>query len=188
MRDHDKEPLRVTDAIPQLVGVAGALRRENRLPKVGVHLPQERMRQRELRIDLNGVLKKGHSGGITCGKPDLLGRAVGLQGVERRRGGFGQRSIVLLDRGLRFADPSPEFAGDSSESIQHVFFLCRLHLLLIEEVAGAAVRGAQSQYVLASDQGNRAIQYSGAPGPFADRSEEHTSELQSPMYLVCRLL
>src|SRR5437763_3136682 len=24
--------------------------------------------------------------------------------------------------------------------------------------------------------------------PFDDRSEEHTSELQSPMYLVCRLL
>src|SRR5437879_11139420 len=24
--------------------------------------------------------------------------------------------------------------------------------------------------------------------PFSDRSEEHTSELQSPMYLVCRLL
>src|SRR5437763_15664428 len=26
------------------------------------------------------------------------------------------------------------------------------------------------------------------PGPAAGRSEEHTSELQSPMYLVCRLL
>src|SRR5437763_11074869 len=26
------------------------------------------------------------------------------------------------------------------------------------------------------------------PPPFAPRSEEHTSELQSPMYLVCRLL
>src|SRR5437762_5687051 len=26
------------------------------------------------------------------------------------------------------------------------------------------------------------------PGPAAPRSEEHTSELQSPMYLVCRLL
>src|SRR5437762_5277218 len=27
-----------------------------------------------------------------------------------------------------------------------------------------------------------------APGLLRDRSEEHTSELQSPMYLVCRLL
>src|SRR5437764_3734182 len=26
------------------------------------------------------------------------------------------------------------------------------------------------------------------PRPILDRSEEHTSELQSPMYLVCRLL
>ena len=27
-----------------------------------------------------------------------------------------------------------------------------------------------------------------APAPAESRSEEHTSELQSPMYLVCRLL
>src|SRR4051794_41556928 len=28
----------------------------------------------------------------------------------------------------------------------------------------------------------------GLPGPLARRSEEHTSELQSPVHLVCRLL
>src|SRR5437763_3698832 len=28
----------------------------------------------------------------------------------------------------------------------------------------------------------------GTARPFSSRSEEHTSELQSPMYLVCRLL
>src|SRR5437879_9645585 len=28
----------------------------------------------------------------------------------------------------------------------------------------------------------------GDDGGYSDRSEEHTSELQSPMYLVCRLL
>src|SRR5437762_4799064 len=30
--------------------------------------------------------------------------------------------------------------------------------------------------------------HNGAAGKRASRSEEHTSELQSPMYLVCRLL
>src|SRR5437879_11573806 len=30
--------------------------------------------------------------------------------------------------------------------------------------------------------------YEPGGGPLLDRSEEHTSELQSPMYLVCRLL
>src|SRR5436189_4095164 len=37
----------------------------------------------------------------------------------------------------------------------------------------------------------RSVGYRGValPGvPFDERSEEHTSELQSPMYLVCRLL
>src|SRR5437879_8063820 len=30
--------------------------------------------------------------------------------------------------------------------------------------------------------------YGGIRAPVTERSEEHTSELQSPMYLVCRLL
>src|ERR1017187_1678502 len=33
-----------------------------------------------------------------------------------------------------------------------------------------------------------AISMCGTPSPLTSRSEEHTSELQSPMYLVCRLL
>src|SRR5436189_1928430 len=37
-----------------------------------------------------------------------------------------------------------------------------------------------------AQQGEEALPDGAAPGPA--RSEEHTSELQSPMYLVCRLL
>src|SRR6202020_3584488 len=39
-----------------------------------------------------------------------------------------------------------------------------------------------------SDRGESAARYSATSGCVNRRSEEHTSELQSPMYLVCRLL
>src|SRR5437764_8452291 len=38
------------------------------------------------------------------------------------------------------------------------------------------------------DTGYIAIRFDGNNGTLTRRSEEHTSELQSPMYLVCRLL
>ena len=75
----------------------------------------------------------------------LRGRAIGLQGFERRRGRLFERSVVLLDGGERFADSGSEFAGDLTQGIQDVFFLGRLHLLFIEDVSGAAVLGAQPQ-------------------------------------------
>ena len=75
---------------------------------------------------------------------------------------------MLLDRGKRFADPGSEFTGNLTQGIQDVFFSCRLHLLLIEDVSGAAVLCAQPQYVLASETGNRAIQDGGASGSLAD--------------------
>src|SRR5438876_1989142 len=40
---------------------------------------------------------------------------------------------------------------------------------------------------VAANQGMHARGFSGA-GAWFDRSEEHTSELQSPVHLVCRLL
>src|SRR5690348_17557898 len=41
---------------------------------------------------------------------------------------------------------------------------------------------------LAEVVGARGIHFPGKPGILALRSEEHTSELQSPVHLVCRLL
>ena len=58
---------------------------------------------------------------------------------------------MLFDRGQRFADSGPEFAGDLAQRIQDVFFSCGLHLLLVQHVSGAAVPGAQPQYVLAAE-------------------------------------
>src|SRR5437764_10601013 len=42
----------------------------------------------------------------------------------------------------------------------------------------------RSNLICHSIRGQASISY----GPLLSRSEEHTSELQSPMYLVCRLL
>src|SRR5258707_11733517 len=42
--------------------------------------------------------------------------------------------------------------------------------------------------ITSQDAPNGTARNSGSPGPCALRSEEHTSELQSRQYLVCRLL
>ena len=55
----DKELLRVTGAIPQLIGFARALRGEGRLSNIAVHAPQIRIGHREFGVDLNGALEKG---------------------------------------------------------------------------------------------------------------------------------
>src|ERR1017187_5894532 len=77
-----------------------------------------------------------------------------------------------------------------------IFFAgCRLHA---QDVAGnwqgtiTPPQGAPRRMVLQvlhDDSGAlKARIYSIDQSPTGDRSEEHTSELQSPMYLVCRLL
>src|SRR5437879_12257352 len=46
----------------------------------------------------------------------------------------------------------------------------------------------QTLLVVVLDQRLRLLVIHAQPEPLVERSEEHTSELQSPMYLVCRLL
>src|SRR5437879_9957031 len=50
-------------------------------------------------------------------------------------------------------------------------------LVVVNSVCGCAARNARPAATLAIRHAHR-----------PERSEEHTSELQSPMYLVCRLL
>src|SRR5437764_4542100 len=52
---------------------------------------------------------------------------------------------------------------------------------IVTEQAIASLFAAQGDRARAVEYGRRSISR-------AERSEEHTSELQSPMYLVCRLL
>src|SRR3712207_8708757 len=54
--------------------------------------------------------------------------------------------------------------------------------------ASAGRRGAPVSTVLTLDQPDRPSPAQPAPAQPAPRSEEHTSELQSRQYLVCRLL
>jgi len=139
----DKELLPVTGPIPQLIGSAGAFLREARLSHIAVHEPQRGVRHCELGVDLNGAPEERHPGNRTR-EAGLQSRAIGFQGFERRRGCLGKRSVVLFDRGERFADPGSEFAGNLAQRIQDVFLSCRLHLLLIEDVSGAAGLCAQT--------------------------------------------
>src|SRR6476469_6445228 len=50
-------------------------------------------------------------------------------------------------------------------------------------------RAAAAKVADTVDAGSSVSRWSGSPRQrLTDRSEEHTSELQSPMYIVCRLL
>src|SRR3712207_7033111 len=67
------------------------------------------------------------------------------------------------------------------------------HAALARVCRGAGARGRRShplQHLLDPREGRRALRRAPAPcgGAQAARSEEHTSELQSRQYLVCRLL
>ena len=53
----DEEPLPITGAISQLVGLGDILRRLGRLPRIAVRTTQERICHRELGIDFNGALQ-----------------------------------------------------------------------------------------------------------------------------------
>src|SRR3712207_7572382 len=55
-------------------------------------------------------------------------------------------------------------------------------VVAVQQLPGAGVAGDVDQRVALVDHGGA------PPGQPVDRSEEHTSELQSRQYLVCRLL
>lgn len=75
---------------------------------------------------------------------------------------------MFLDRGKRFADAGPESPGNLAESIQHVFFSCGLHLLLVKDVSSAARLGTKSDDILTPQAGDRASQDRRAAKALAD--------------------
>ena len=103
---------------------------------------------------------------LTPARRDAL--AVGLEGVERPGGRPLDRRVVFLDRGQRLAKSAPQLPGGGSERLQHVVFARRLHLLLLDGVAGPAVRGVERDDVALAELRNRAGDHRFARGTFAD--------------------
>ena len=161
----DEEPLAVGGAIAQAIGFAGALGAQLGLAEDAVAETQPGMGQGEPGVDLDRALVEWHGGVPSL---EVHRGAEGLERLERRRAGFFERAIVLLDGGQRFADPGSEGAGGAAQGSEHVLLARRLHLLLGQDVAAAAVLGAQSHHVLRAEAGNRALEHRAAADTFAD--------------------
>src|SRR3712207_7669418 len=76
-----------------------------------------------------------------------------------------------------FRSPRLRLLGDRHDEPQHAAVVAGLDLVEVQVVA---------EHELAAERAARAL--GGEHLPVAVRSEEHTSELQSRQYLVCRLL
>ena len=91
-----------------------------------------------------------------------------LKSVQGRCGGLFERSVVFPDGAERFADTRTKPARDHGESVEHIFLSGRLHLLLIQGLAVAAIDGFQAQNVLGSEARDGAFEGGGASGAHAD--------------------
>src|SRR5436189_2534005 len=126
------------------------------------HLPQARMRPRQLRL--------GKAHGLAHLLRDLLVR-VALHVVQPHH--RARRLAQLLEGALQI-DPRGHPAHGTVAARR----------LLVERLGGAHLVAPDShQGLRRGDLPDPSPQV-----PLTARSEEHTSELQSPMYLVCRLL
>src|SRR2546425_2585499 len=96
---------------------------------------------------------------------------------RRRGGGAGPPSLLvrLVDGSGHLRWASARGVGDS------------LHATLDPSPCRREARLPGDQGVVAHVGGRSSLELSAAPGRY-NRSEEHTSELQSLAYLVCRLL
>ena len=165
----DVELLPVAGAVAQLVGLLDALRGQSRLAHERVGEPHRRMRHREPGIELNRALEQRHRARqVAAGPQDRRPRAECAQRLDRRRRRLLERGAMLLDGGERFSDPRSKPDGDLAQRLEHIFLARRLHLLLVEDVAGAAARCAKAQHVLGPDGRDRTFQHGCARRPLAD--------------------
>ena len=82
------------------------------------------------------MLEKGDGGVLGLIDLGLQSKAVGFQRVNRGRGGFGKRHIVLLQSGSRFADPLTKTPGHPGDGFQNLFLSGHLRLLPINNISG----------------------------------------------------
>src|SRR5437879_9066439 len=115
--------------------------------------------------------------------------------------GFGYYLCLFPSRGAQSTIPSQYFLGDQTlDQLWHLTLPTAVYTFALLAPIVLLVRSSmlevlRQDYILAaraSGLSERTVIYKHALKnaliPIATRSEEHTSELQSPMYLVCRLL
>src|SRR5437879_10414672 len=95
------------------------------------------------------------------------------------------RSIGMYDRGQRRAPPGTPHLHDFFKQVHRDPWELRYAARKVMSIRRVSV-AARSEVARRRQKQERPR--NAASPSFCNRSEEHTSELQSPMYLVCRLL
>ena len=126
------------------------------------------MRQREVLVLLDRLAEERQRRGIAVAPARRHADAVGLQRLERRRRRILDRGVVLADRGERFAELPAQLLHRRAERVQHGVLGLRLHLRLLDRVAGAAVRRVERDHVALSELRDRPADHRLARGPLTD--------------------
>src|SRR5207237_4291247 len=120
-RDH--VPFAFTHAVPQFESPPRPLRRECRLPGVGVRTGKLRHRERKMWVELNGPFQVWNRlEALVIDSAFIDRERVRVERFERGRRGLRQRHVVPLDRRERLAELSPQSRCGSPQRRQYLFF------------------------------------------------------------------
>ena len=154
----DEEPLAFADAIAQFERPAGKRRRQSRAAGIRVEARQQRLRQREVRVELDRSLQVRHASEARDEPVLVEAERVRVQRLERRRRGFRERHVELLNRCERLAQLLAHLRRGPPERGQHLLLAGRLHLLARHHVAGLRVDGLEGEHVILPEAGDGAAE------------------------------
>ncbi len=103
------------------------------------------MRHGEIGVELDGTLEEGNRGCVTTEISLDVPLAERLQRLERGRRRLLDRRVVLLDRGERLAEVSPQTGHCLAECGQYLFFRLSLGLLRRQRLTGGTVEGVHRE-------------------------------------------
>ena len=103
------------------------------------------MREGEFGIQLDGLAEERQRRAVALAPSRRHALAVGLERVERGRGRALNRRVVFLIDASDSPSPRRSCPAAVAEGLQHFVFAGRLHLLLLDGVAGPAVRSRRAR-------------------------------------------